>query len=97
MTAERKAITFEEFSGNLTGFFDFVIRENATLVVEKANGSQVALRPLSTVRRRRRRKTKSDLDAFRAAAGGWEDMDADVLIKHIEESRQLSSRPLDTL
>jgi hypothetical protein len=96
MTVELKAITFEEFSDNLTDFFDFVIHENTTLVVKKADGSQVALRPLP-VARRRRRKTKSDLEAFRAAAGSWEDMDTDSLIEHIEESRRLSSRPLVTL
>jgi hypothetical protein len=33
MAVERKAITFEEFSGNLTGFFDFVCRRRMSMFV----------------------------------------------------------------
>lgn len=52
----------------------------------------LAYRPL--VRRgSRRTKTKADLEAFRAAAGSWKDVDTDKLIADIYESRKLSARP----
>jgi hypothetical protein len=39
-----------------------------------------------------------DREAFRHAVGGWEDtVDADTLIKHIYESRLLSTRPVPKL
>jgi predicted DNA-binding antitoxin AbrB/MazE fold protein len=38
-----------------------------------------------------------DWEAFRSAAGGWADIDADKLIKDIYESRLVSTRPVPKL
>jgi hypothetical protein len=44
-------------------------------------------------RRRRREITAEDLEAFRAAAGGWADVDTDKLIEDIYATREISVRP----
>jgi hypothetical protein len=44
-------------------------------------------------KRRSRMKTKADYEAFRAAAGGWADIDTDKLIEDIYEARRRSNRP----
>jgi hypothetical protein len=42
-----------------------------------------------------REKTKEDLEAFAAAAGGWSDVDTDKLVADIYESRRSSRPPLE--
>jgi hypothetical protein len=44
-------------------------------------------------KRRGRMKTKADYETFRAAAGGWADVDTDKLIEDIYEARRRSNRP----
>ena len=50
--------------------------------------------PVTAVKRRGVRSTRSkDLQAFRAAAGGWSDLDTDALVRDIYETRRSSTRP----
>ncbi|CCF85431.1 hypothetical protein [Nitrolancea hollandica] len=44
-------------------------------------------------KRRRKQKSEKDLEAFRASASSWKDVDTDKLIADIYESRRRSSRP----
>ena len=44
-------------------------------------------------KRTRKGKTAKDLEAFRASAGGWKDVDTDKLIADIYESRRHAFRP----
>ena len=44
-------------------------------------------------RRPRKRRTSADEEAFRSAAGSWQDVDADRLIADIYDSRRRSARP----
>ena len=45
----------------------------------------------------KRGKTKADYEAFRKAAGSWEDMDVEKFKADISTSRKLSTRPLVNL
>jgi hypothetical protein len=43
--------------------------------------------------RKKREKTKADYEAFRSAAGGWNDVDTDMLLTNIyEDRRQTNNR-----
>ena len=54
------------------------------------------LMPVAAVRQRKVRvKTEADYEAFRAAAGSWEDVDTDRLIEDIYTSRRSSRPPVD--
>ena len=90
-------ISFEELADNMTDVFNKVREEHTPIVVEYATGEKLVIKPLSAarpLRRRGRKRTKADIEAFRAAAGSWKDEDVDTLIKNIYESRRHSSRPL---
>jgi hypothetical protein len=87
-------ISFDEFSANLARIFERVIGAGEKIVVETGSGELVALKPLTRVRSRRRRKTRADYEAFLASAGGWKDVDVDLFLKENYKSRQISTRPL---
>ena len=91
MTHATTYIPFDEFSNNLTNVFERVIHEQTAIVVEKADGELVALTPVSSSLQRRS-KTEADYKAFHAAAGGWKDVDIDILMKKVYKSRKLASR-----
>lgn len=55
--------------------------------------ADAALKKKKRERRGPKGKTKADYEAFRAAAGGWKDVDTDTLIKNIYEDRRRSNRP----
>jgi antitoxin (DNA-binding transcriptional repressor) of toxin-antitoxin stability system len=63
--------------------------------VLRKDGKEVAMVvPLPRPRKRRSKKpTEADIEAFRSAAGGWADIDTDKLIENIYESRRISIRP----
>src|SRR5947209_8609401 len=89
-------ISFEELANNVTDVFNKVREEHKAVVVEYANGEKFLIKPLSsakTHRRRSRKGTKADYEAFLASAGSWRDVDTDELIKRIYESRTISTRP----
>lgn len=80
MANETQAISFDEFADNLSGYFDRVIREGETVLVEKEAGEVVVLKPVSATRTGRREKTAADHEAFLASAGSWSDVDIDVFL-----------------
>jgi hypothetical protein len=87
-------ISFDEFSANLTRVFDRVTGAGEEIVVETGAGELVALKSITPVRTRRRRKTRKDYEAFLSSAGGWRDVDVDSFLKENYKSRRMSTRPL---
>lgn len=99
MTKELRRIRFDEFADNLARFFALVSREHEPVVVENDKGESVILRPLESPLETSAplaRFTEDDYNAFRAAFGGWSDVDTEALKAKIKASRQ-SSRPPVTL
>lgn len=89
-----RSITFDEFSSDVEGFFERVLRENETVLVEKGAGEVVALKPVRRKGRKRRERTAADREAFLSSAGGWKGLvDTEKLKEDIYESRRISSRP----
>jgi hypothetical protein len=80
MTKELDPISFNEFSKNLTGFFEQVIRESKPVVVENDKGERAILKPIRSVKRKSRPRTAANHQAFLAAAGGWKDVDTDKFL-----------------
>src|SRR5437870_4103233 len=107
MAREIGPIPFEEFANNVAGFFERVIRERETVLVEKGEGEIVVVKPASelglraaTPRRasrvapRKRGSARADREAFLSTAGAWKDLvDTDKLVEDIYESRRIPSRP----
>jgi hypothetical protein len=85
-----KRISFDEFSHDLDGIFERVLNEGESIVIEKGEGELVALSPVASSHLSS--KSEEDWEAFRAAAGSWADVDTDVFLEDIYESRK-SSRP----
>jgi hypothetical protein len=93
MVAERKVIDIDE-SAELIHLVDEVrAAEGATVL--RRNGEEVAvIRPLKHTRRRRqRRRTEADVEAFRASAGGWKGLVDEAFMEEVYRSRSVSSRP----
>jgi hypothetical protein len=58
------------------------------------DGVEIAvLQPAPAARRRRRKPSAKDVEAFRASAGSWKDIDTDRLLADIYASRDMSPRP----
>ena len=93
MAKELKSIPFEEFSNNLADILRRVVREDESVVVETEEGERAILKPARPRKAPGRKKTKADYEAFRSAAGGWKDFDADKFIEDIYESRRHPTRP----
>ena len=92
MSREYTRIPFAEFASNPTTVFDRVVTGREGLVVENENGAAV-LRPTGARNTSRRRRALSADEAFRAAAGGWKDVDTEELKRRIRESRRIPARP----
>ncbi len=89
-------ISFEELASNVTAVLNKVREERRTVVVEYANGEKLVIKPMLPAKksvRRSGKRSKADIEAFRASAGTWQDEDVDTFIHNIYESRQNSSRP----
>jgi hypothetical protein len=94
MAREIPTIPFDEFAADISGVFDRVAREHEAIVVEKANGERVVLRPARPPKRRRRRISAADYQAFLESAGGWKGLvDGEALKRNIRQSRDLPPRP----
>ncbi len=96
MARKRRSITLEEFSNNITGFFERVVRGHETVLVEDETGEAAVLKPALASQRRvtKRKRTAADREAFLSSLGGWQDLvDTDKLIKDIYESPSISTRP----
>lgn len=71
-----------------------VRRAGEPRVLQKDGEDLAMVVPLRRPRKRRMKKpTPEDIEAFRSAAGGWADIDTDKLIENIYESRRISTRP----
>ncbi len=68
-----------------------------SLVLRRDARDIAVLMPLAPSKRTRQRRAKSkdDMDAFRAAAGTWADVDTDELIQTIYDGRISSKPPVD--
>lgn len=63
-------------------------------VLRRADEDLVMVIPVpARTARASRARGDDDIRAFRSAAGGWSDLDADKLIDDIYEARRSSSRP----
>lgn len=72
------------------------VRRDGEPRVLRRNGEDLAVvlpLPASEKRHGRRVLSEADYEAFRSAAGGWQDIDTDRLIENIYESRRISTRP----
>jgi hypothetical protein len=90
MTEVLDRVSFEEFSENLVRFFERVVHEHETLLIESPAGELVELKPVTAAKGRRRAKTEADYEAFLGSLGGWKDVDVDAFLKDNEESRRIS-------
>ncbi len=73
-----------------------VKRSNESRVLRRDGEDMAILTPIKKTTHGGRRtvaKTKADYEAFRAAAGGWKDVDTDKLIEDIYADRRISNRP----
>ena len=92
MNSELRRIDYETLANNLASVLERVVGEQETVVVETAGGELALLRylapadsPLPLV---------PDLEACAAAAGTWADVDSDLLLHQIHESRQTNRPPV---
>jgi len=100
MAREMPSVPFEEFSKNVADFFERVVHNHETVVVEDKSGKAAVLKPAPayvrakhTTRRKKVLRT-ADREAFLSSLGGWKDLvDTDRLIENIRKSRSISSRP----
>ena len=93
MVKDLRPIPFTEFAGDVAGFFERIIDNHETVLVEKERGKIVMLRRARRARPRGKAKAP-DRDAFLSTAGGWKDLvDIDKLVEGIYESRSIISRP----
>ncbi|HET6314599.1 MAG TPA: hypothetical protein VFH60_12260 [Chloroflexia bacterium] len=93
MAVEKHPIPFDEFAGDVAGFFERVVHGHETLLVEKAKDEIVVVKAARSTRRARVRTSSRpsvNRDAFLATAGGWKDIvDTDKLVEHIYKSRSI--------
>jgi len=91
-----KAITkvsFDEFAHNLEDYFERIVRDEETIVVEKGEGEVVELRPGPANGFTKRKRTPAAHEAFLSSFGSWSDVDVDTFLKDIYERRDVPSRP----
>jgi hypothetical protein len=95
MPKDIESISLEEFSNNVAGFFERVVRGREIVVVEDERGEAAVLKPISSRNRSTvGKRTRADREAFLLSLGGWRDLvDTDKLVKNIYESRSISTRP----
>ena len=88
-------VPLEEFSGNVRTYFERVLRDHETVLVEDA-GKAVMLTEAGKSRLRRggsAGKRKSDIEAFLSSFGGWSDVDDEEFVARVYEGRSAPSRP----
>ena len=97
MAAQKQPIPFDEFAGDVAGFFERVVHGHETLLVEAARDEIVVVKAARSTKRtgvRRSRRSPGNRDAFLSTAGGWKDLvDRDELVESIYQSRSITSRP----
>lgn len=85
-------IPFETLAHDLEGVLHVVTDERKTIVVTQASGERFVIKPLRAGKRSRKTKTKADLEAFRAAAGGWGDVDIEDFLHKVSLHRNTITR-----
>ena len=72
-----------------------VRKTNRPRVLRRADEDIAVIAPVKKTTKRSpfQKKSKADIDAFLASAGGWKDVDTDRLKADIYESRRLSTKP----
>jgi hypothetical protein len=85
-------VSLDEFAGNVEAYFERATHDNETIVVESKNGEAVILKALDVNGRER---TEEDYETFLSSFGSWSDVDVDILLKDIYESRQSSRPPVE--
>ncbi|HEX8221622.1 MAG TPA: hypothetical protein VF914_20705 [Chloroflexia bacterium] len=92
MAVQKHPIPFDEFAGDVAGFFERVVHGHETLLVEAARDGIVVVKAARATRRtgvRKSRRSPGNRDAFLATAGGWKDLvDTNKLIEGINDSRR---------
>ncbi len=92
MAHEIGPIPIKEFSQNIEGFLDRVVRENTAVTIENEAGALVVIKPVRARNKRRSPMTPEQRLAFLATAGSWSEVEVDAFLKANEESRRISSR-----
>ena len=88
---EVSRIAYEDLANNLSAVLHRVVSDKVVIVVETQDGEFAVLRAL--VPSDLSEKSETDLSAFRSAAGSWADVDVDVLLERVRESRSQPGRP----
>ncbi len=78
---------------NLEDYFERIVRDEETIVVEKGEGEVVEVRPGPANGLPKRKRTAADHEAFLSSFGSWSDVDVDAFLKNIYERRDVPSRP----
>lgn len=86
-------ISFDDFAHNLENYFERIVRDEETIVVEKGDGEEVVVSPSPPNGLPTKKRTAADHEAFLSSFGSWSDVDVDTLLKDIYERRDMPSRP----
>lgn len=88
-----------EFEHDPIEVFRRVTNERLTVVVEDKSGKKMVLRPVVNEKaaQPKGKKTPINYDALAAAAGSWHDVNIDMFLQQVYESRTISTRPLAKL
>ena len=78
---------------DLLALAEEVRKTNEPRLLKRDDEDLAILMPLKPATKRRPKGTKADYEAFRSAAGGWQDLDTDRLISQIYEDRHAAERP----
>ncbi len=92
MGNEPTRVPIRELAADVDRILERVARGESVIVVDQA-GEDLAIVKSVRPQPRRRRKTAADLAAFRASAGGWSDVDTDIFIETVYNTRRSAPRP----
>lgn len=92
MTRELKAIEIDD-APDLLRIAEEVKAADEPRLLRRGGEDIAIMMPIKPAVRRRPKKTRAGYDGFRAAAGGWSDVDTDRLIADIYADRESGDRP----
>ena len=98
MAQELKRISVEELATQATAVVDRVVRERESVLIEKDGDAVAVLQPVAPKkpRRRGRKKTAADYEAFLSAFGSWKGIvDTEQLKKDIAAARSDHRPPVE--
>ncbi|MGH2461129.1 MAG: hypothetical protein ACRDIY_19905 [Chloroflexota bacterium] len=95
--AEFEATSAEDLGNNaeLLRIVEEVLMTNEPRSLRREHEDLVVILPAKAAAKPRRKRlpTMAEYEAFRAAAGGWKDVDTDKLIAGIDADRGIGDRP----